>query len=113
LHIPNVMHVIHYDLPGDIDEYVHRVGRTDRDGNTGFSSAFLNRGNENNVRDMVELLREAKQYIPEWLETVAQEASFGVDGFRGRGRGGEGVRRGGATKYHRGDHKRGRGGGRV
>jgi len=88
LDIPNVTHVVNYDLPSDIDDYVHRIGRTGRAGNTGNSTAFFNRGNRNIVRDLVELLREANQDIPPWLETVAHESSFGGTGFRGRGRGG-------------------------
>ena len=28
LDIPNVKHVINYDMPCDIDDYVHRIGRT-------------------------------------------------------------------------------------
>ena len=28
-------HVINFDLPSDIDEYVHRIGRTGRVGNLG------------------------------------------------------------------------------
>lgn len=35
LDIPNVKHVINYDLPSDVDEYVHRIGRTGRVGNVG------------------------------------------------------------------------------
>ncbi|KAJ7076065.1 P-loop containing nucleoside triphosphate hydrolase protein [Mycena belliarum] len=88
LDIPNVTHVVNYDLPSDIDDYVHRIGRTGRAGNTGVSTAFFNRGNKNIVRELVELLREANQEIPPWLETVAHEASFGSS-FRG-GRGGRG-----------------------
>lgn len=93
LDIPNVTHVVNYDLPSDIDDYVHRIGRTGRAGNTGVSTAFFNRGNRNIVRDLVELLREANQEIPNWLETVAHESSFG-SAFRGRGgsRGGRGAR---------------------
>jgi ATP-dependent RNA helicase DDX3X len=87
LDIPNVTHVVNYDLPSDIDDYVHRIGRTGRAGNTGNSTAFFNRGNRNIVRDLVELLREANQDIPQWLETVAHESSFGGTTFRGRGRG--------------------------
>ena len=26
LDIPNVAHVINYDMPDDVDEYVHRIG---------------------------------------------------------------------------------------
>lgn len=35
LDIPHVKHVINFDLPSDIEEYVHRIGRTGRVGNLG------------------------------------------------------------------------------
>ncbi|OCH96360.1 ATP-dependent RNA helicase ded-1 [Obba rivulosa] len=94
LDIPHVTHVVNYDLPSDIDDYVHRIGRTGRAGNTGIATAFFNRNNRNIVRDLLELLREANQEIPAWLETVAHESSFGGGsrGGRGRGRGGAGGR---------------------
>ena len=38
--IRNVAHVINYDLPKTIDEYVHRIGRTGRMGNTGRATSF-------------------------------------------------------------------------
>ncbi|KAL8742612.1 MAG: hypothetical protein Q9190_004938, partial [Brigantiaea leucoxantha] len=84
LDIPNVTHVVNYDLPTDIDDYVHRIGRTGRAGNTGLSTAFFNRGNRGIVRDLIELLKEAHQEMPTFLETVAREGS----GFGGGGRGG-------------------------
>ncbi|KAF8813004.1 ATP-dependent RNA helicase ded-1 [Phlegmacium glaucopus] len=101
LDIPNVTHVVNYDLPSDIDDYVHRIGRTGRAGNTGVSTAFFNRGNKNIVRDLVELLREANQDIPGWLETVAHEASYGSGGggYRGRGGRGRGGRGAGGRDY--------------
>ncbi|KAF9461479.1 P-loop containing nucleoside triphosphate hydrolase protein [Collybia nuda] len=115
LDIPNVTHVINYDLPSDIDDYVHRIGRTGRAGNTGVSTAFFNRGNRNIVRELVELLREANQEIPGWLETVAHEASFGSGGgYRGsRGRGGRGGSRGfsGGRDYRASSGNYGGGGG--
>lgn len=40
LDIPNVRHVINFDLPSDIEEYVHRIGRTGRVGNLGNSLFF-------------------------------------------------------------------------
>ena len=101
LDIPNVLHVINYDLPSDIDDYVHRIGRTGRAGNTGLSTAFFNRGNRNIVRDLIDLLREANQDIPPWLESVANESGFGGGGYRGRGSRGGGPRRGGATRDYR------------
>jgi ATP-dependent RNA helicase RhlB len=35
LHIPDVSHVINYDLPQDAEDYVHRIGRTARAGSSG------------------------------------------------------------------------------
>ncbi|KAI5286728.1 DEAD-box ATP-dependent RNA helicase [Ascosphaera aggregata] len=89
LDIPNVTHVVNYDLPTDIDDYVHRIGRTGRAGNTGLATAFFNRGNRGVVRDLIDLLKEAKQDVPSFLENIARESSYGGGGGRG-GRGGRG-----------------------
>lgn len=99
LDIPNVTHVVNYDLPTDIDDYVHRIGRTGRAGNTGLSTAFFNRGNRGIVRDLVELLKEAHQEVPSFLENVAREGTGfgGGGGGRGGGRAGGGRGRGGAA----------------
>jgi len=35
LHIPSVTHVFNYDLPDDCQDYVHRIGRTGRAGESG------------------------------------------------------------------------------
>ncbi|KIM32881.1 hypothetical protein M408DRAFT_188282 [Serendipita vermifera MAFF 305830] len=115
LDIPNVTHVVNYDLPSDIDDYVHRIGRTGRAGNTGVSTAFFNRGNKNIVRELVDLLREANQVIPPWLDAVLSESTFGSSsGGRGRGgRGGSGrgtPRGGGANRDYRVSNGGGRGG---
>lgn len=102
LDIPNVTHVVNYDLPTDIDDYVHRIGRTGRAGNTGMSTAFFNRGNRGIVRDLLELLKEAHQEVPPFLENVAREGTgFGGGSGRGGGRAGGGRGRGGSTRDFR------------
>ena len=40
LHVPDVSHVVNYDLPQDVEDYVHRIGRTARAGATGDSITF-------------------------------------------------------------------------
>ena len=40
LHIPDVSHVINFDLPNDAEDYVHRIGRTARAGSTGDAISF-------------------------------------------------------------------------
>lgn len=83
LDIPNVTHVINYDLPSDIDDYVHRIGRTGRAGNVGVSTSFFNRNNMNVVKGLVEILSEANQEVPSFLSQVAKEASMGKRNKKG------------------------------
>lgn len=73
LDIPNVNHVISFDLPKDIDDYTHRIGRTARVGNTGLATAFFNYSNRFIASDMVKLLTEAKQNVPYWLVQYAED----------------------------------------
>ncbi|KRY82494.1 ATP-dependent RNA helicase DED1 [Trichinella pseudospiralis] len=78
LDIPNVKHVINYDLPSEIDEYVHRIGRTGRVGNIGLATTFFNNKNKNMARDLAELLVEANQELPDFLERMARENPRGA-----------------------------------
>jgi len=57
LDIPNVTHVVNFDLPGDVDDYVHRIGRTGRAGKPGLATSFVNEANRNVVRDLVDILQ--------------------------------------------------------
>lgn len=41
LDIPNVTHVINYDIPESYNDYVHRIGRTGRAGKTGIALTFV------------------------------------------------------------------------
>ncbi|MET0042600.1 MAG: ATP-dependent RNA helicase RhlB, partial [Candidatus Thiodiazotropha sp. 6PLUC3] len=40
LHIPDVTHVVNFDLPEDAEDYVHRIGRTARAGASGEAISF-------------------------------------------------------------------------
>jgi ATP-dependent RNA helicase RhlB len=40
LHIDAVTHVFNYDLPDDAEDYVHRIGRTGRAGQSGVAISF-------------------------------------------------------------------------
>uniref|UniRef100_A0A667YUH5 RNA helicase n=1 Tax=Myripristis murdjan TaxID=586833 RepID=A0A667YUH5_9TELE len=73
LDISNVKHVINFDLPSDIEEYVHRIGRTGRVGNLGLATSFFNDKNGNITKDLLDILVEAKQEVPSWLESLAYE----------------------------------------
>jgi ATP-dependent RNA helicase DDX3X len=83
LDIPHVKHVINFDLPSDIEEYVHRIGRTGRMGNLGLATSFFNDRNRNLASGMLDLLIESKQEFPSWLEGVAADGRMPSSGRRG------------------------------
>ena len=65
LDFPDIQHVINYDMPEEIENYVHRIGRTGRCGKTGIATTFINKNqSETILLDLKHLLREAKQRIP-------------------------------------------------
>lgn len=111
LDIPNVLNVINYDLPNDIDDYVHRIGRTGRAGNVGIATSFFNRNNKNIIKDLIALLTEANQEVPDFLVRMSRESSFGRGGAGGRGGGGRGVLGGGRPSGGSRDFRRQGGGG--
>lgn len=87
LDIPHVAHVINFDLPKGIDNYVHRIGRTGRAGKSGLATAFFNDKNQPIAKDLIEIMREAHQEIPPWLNEFAERSSSYVVGPRRYGGG--------------------------
>lgn len=59
LDIPDVSLVVNYDTPQNIEDYVHRIGRTGRAGNTGVAVSFINESNRPMARDLYDLLDES------------------------------------------------------
>ncbi len=77
LDIEKVSHVINFDMPHDVDEYVHRIGRTGRCGNLGKAISFFDPTSENDrklARPLVRILTQAQQEVPQWLNEVAEDA---------------------------------------
>ncbi|CAA7404119.1 unnamed protein product [Spirodela intermedia] len=110
LDIPHVAHVVNFDLPNDIDDYVHRIGRTGRAGKTGLATAFFNENNTSLSRPLSDLMEEANQEVPQWLSRYATRSSYGGGG---RNRRSGGARFGGRDfrRDHNPSHgKGGRGG---
>ncbi len=57
LDIPHVTHVINFDLPTDVDDYVHRIGRTGRAGKKGLATAFFTDKDAGLAKGLAELLQ--------------------------------------------------------
>ncbi len=61
LDIAGVDYVVNYDLPADVEEYVHRIGRTGRVGNTGKSISFYDADKDGpNAGKLVEKLNQVR-----------------------------------------------------
>ena len=43
LDFPQIQHVINYDMPEDIENYVHRIGRTGRGKDKGRATTLINK----------------------------------------------------------------------
>lgn len=108
LDIPNVLMVINYDLPSNIDDYVHRIGRTGRAGHRGTAIAFVNESCRI-LREVYDLMKESKQEIEPWFQKMA---SWGGGGGSSRGGGGGHGKSGGRGRYGGRDFRREEGGSR-
>ncbi|XP_016160377.1 PREDICTED: probable ATP-dependent RNA helicase DDX4 isoform X2 [Ficedula albicollis] len=93
LDIERVQHVINFDLPSTIEEYVHRIGRTGRCGNTGKAVGFFDNNSDGHLaQPLIKVLSDAQQEVPLWLTEVAFEVEGGrlpvntQKNYRGRGK---------------------------
>lgn len=68
LHIPDVTHVINFDLPQDPEDYVHRIGRTARAGASGDAISFA-------CEEYVYSLPDIEAYIGEKIPTEIVDPS--------------------------------------
>ncbi|KAG8235052.1 hypothetical protein J437_LFUL014555 [Ladona fulva] len=94
LDIKNVAHVVNFDLPKSIDEYVHRIGRTGRVGNRGKATSFYDPDMDQPLaRDLVKILQQAGQEIPSWLEGDGAGGGGGGGGHYGSKFGGKDFRK--------------------
>ena len=116
LDLPDVGHVVNFDLPTDsrdFDAYVHRIGRTARAGKGGTSTSFYvpgfgGNGNGPIWRAMMETLTETGQAIPEWFAGLpdANGPPPGGRGYMRVGRGRGTGRRGRGGRRHFADGRR-------
>ena len=96
-------------MPNNIEDYVHRIGRTGRANTLGTSITFFEETGKGLTKKLINILRDAQQEIPQQLLDLAPAN----DGFRGGNRGYRGGNRGGYRGGNRGGNRGGyRGGNR-
>ncbi|KCV73226.1 hypothetical protein H696_00768 [Fonticula alba] len=74
LDIPNVTFVVNYDMPKEIDEYIHRIGRTGRAGHRGRAMTFFSARDAPVAPALVNRLQLAGQEVPEFLLAMTRDA---------------------------------------
>ncbi|CDY53786.1 BnaC04g44100D [Brassica napus] len=71
--IPDVAHVINYDMPKHIEMYTHRIGRTGRAGKSGVATSFLTLHDTDVFYDLKQMLVQSNSAVPP--ELARHEAS--------------------------------------
>lgn len=91
--IKNIELVINYDLPDDIENYVHRIGRTGRANQKGHAITFASPDQGKNVRSIEAMIKSS---IPKGVYEGFSEEQFDAhhSGKPGAGRGGRPFNRG-------------------
>lgn len=80
LDIKNVALVINYDFPNNIEDYVHRIGRTARgDVTEGLSHSFFTSENSACAKELVKILKEANQDVPSKLIDMSTTKNGGYN----------------------------------
>lgn len=67
LDLPDITHVINFDVPSDPATYIHRIGRTGRSGKKGTSISFFTRKNTETKKELEALMKKEINFfdIPE------------------------------------------------
>eukprot|EP00126_Sphaerothecum_destruens_P009424 Sdes_comp20504_c1_seq1m14987 len=96
LDVKDVTCVINYDMPKCIEDYVHRIGRTARGSNsTGTAITLFTRDKFKLSKDLISILKQAKQQIPQELIQMAES----ISGRSGSSNGRFGGPRSGSSRY--------------
>ncbi|XP_074597509.1 putative ATP-dependent RNA helicase DDX43 [Brevipalpus obovatus] len=72
LDIDDISHIFNYDFPTNIEEYVHRIGRTGRAGRRGKAVSLVTRGNWKHATELIKILEEANQSVPQELVKMGE-----------------------------------------
>jgi ATP-dependent RNA helicase DDX5/DBP2 len=72
LDVKDIRAVVNYDFPGNVEDYVHRIGRTGRAGAKGNAYTFFTRKDAGKASSLVKIMEQAGQQIPPQLLSMAR-----------------------------------------
>ena len=72
LDVSDISTVINYDFPKNLEDYVHRIGRTARGSHSGTAISFFTPPDYGKAKDLVAVLEKCKQIIDPQLYRIAQ-----------------------------------------
>lgn len=87
LDVKDIKFVFNYDMPNNLEDYIHRIGRTGRAGAVGTAYSFFTNKNSRMAGDLVKILQEANQEVCQDLMSLVGGAGGPSRGGYGRGRG--------------------------
>ncbi|WKY09026.1 hypothetical protein Q1695_001854 [Nippostrongylus brasiliensis] len=94
LDVDDIKYVINYDYPNNSEDYVHRIGRTGRRDKKGTAYTFFTPQNAAKARDLIKVLEEAGQNVPQPLRDLQGRGGSGNSRGRWSGGSGGGMKRG-------------------
>jgi len=74
LDIKEVKYVINVEFPLKCEDYVHRIGRTGRAGETGTAYTYFTADDKAHARELVQIMRESNQQVDDKLLAIADRA---------------------------------------
>uniref|UniRef100_A0A8B9SDB1 RNA helicase n=1 Tax=Apteryx owenii TaxID=8824 RepID=A0A8B9SDB1_APTOW len=72
LDVHDITHVFNFDFPRNIEEYIHRVGRTGRAGRTGEAVTLVTKNDWRVASELIDILERANQAVPNELISMAE-----------------------------------------
>ncbi|KAI6212265.1 hypothetical protein M3Y94_00000300 [Aphelenchoides besseyi] len=75
LDVDNITAVVNFDFPNNSEDYVHRIGRTGRRDNKGTAYSFFTFADASKARDLIKVLEEARQVVPDSLKSLVANSS--------------------------------------
>jgi ATP-dependent RNA helicase DDX5/DBP2 len=83
LDVKDIQLVVNFDFPNNMEDYIHRIGRSGRAGAKGCAISFFTSKQGRMARELTKILQESGNKIPPELDGMSG-GGFGSYGGRGR-----------------------------